>query len=539
MNPHIIITVLRNNRQSRLREHIFRLLLSLLLIMFMTMVTSVHAASSQDNVGESVSPVPYEFENGDYDYSSAEPTAMMSFGKQSIGSLIITGHLTGSEMYNGVQAYGIQDGQVSFSYHYDDTFISEDHPFHVISDKGNKIDGMKLTAKIEKGALLVQKSSDGINWDLCANPVLNLFESNRTGIPDFYTPDGADVAMGCYYRIIIAYKMNDSENAQGNGFLRAAGSFISNTINSINSDWGKAKDLRHLECYTFYVCSNSGEFVLHNLATTREDILSIAEDALLIEYLRVGETLTNGATTADGFKIDKLGTALEVTVNGIIAEDGQEFRNPGKYNVVAKTNLGKVTSKTVYIFNGGEDRGASVYFENECLVKGKRVYRVDSDYPTYSANSVIKIRAVPAEVPPVTGYITNIDTGSVIELPSDSRAEQTYQLEPGDYSATLISGAAISGSVFSYSFRFRIIDEDAKPYVNFNTLSSRTEVKDYVTKHYEVSVETTRGGFIFACFASYEEAFAFAYDLQKRYVEICDDGVYYLNPDNKQYKIKF
>lgn len=508
-------------------------------ILIMTVVTSVHAVTTQDPDGESVSPVSYEFDNGDYYFSASEPIAMMSFGKQAIGSLIVSGHLTGSTEFNGVQAFGVQDGQVSFSYVYDDMFISEDNPYHVISDKGNKIDGIKLSAKIEKGALLIQKSSNGDSWEFCANPVLNLFESNRSGITDFYTPDGTDVAKGCYYRVIIAYKMNDSENVQRDGFFQSIGSFFSNAINSIDSDWGKAKDLRHLECYTFYVCSNSGDFVLHNLSTTKEDILSIAEDALLIDCLLAGETLTNGATTTDGFTLDTLGAALDVTVNGITAEDGDTFRVPGKYSVVARTNLGKETSKTVFIFNGGEDRGASVYFEDGFLVKGKRVYRGDSDYPTFSANSVIRIKAVPDEVPPMTGNVTNLDTGSVIVLPSNTRAEQTYQLEPGVYSATLYCGATTSGSLFCYSFHFRIIDEDSKPYVNFNTLSNRTELKDYVTKHYEVAVATTRGGFVYACFSSYEEAFAFAYDLQKRFVEIRDDGIYYINPDNRQQKIKF
>lgn len=63
-------------------------------------------------------------------------------------------------------------------------------------------------------------------------------------------------------------------------------------------------------------------------------------------------------------------------------------------------------------------------------------------------------------------------------------------------------------------------------------------MQDFNTKHYEVAYQTTRGGYIYACFPTEEEAFNYAYEIEKRFIETKSDGIYYRDKENLNTKVK-
>ncbi len=457
-------------------------------------------AAAEDNT---VPVAAYETDKS-YDYSNAESVDKMSFGKKALGTVTVSGNINATDTYKDKNdkvytAYGASSGQLSFSYNYDGSLLDENGDHYLVDDTSKKFADKKLHAKIKKGILTIQKSKNGVEWEDAVNPIVNFFEDNKNGAENFYTTNGKDLAKGMFYRITVAYETKQ------------------------NVDKKIDPKTYHTEVYEFFACTNSGEISLHDL---NADVSSIESEDYSVDVLSKGETLLDGSTTTSGFSIDTLGAAYSITVNGEKAANGDEFTEDGKYTVKAKTKLGKETAKTVYVFKGGEDKGKSTYF-NDFLVTEKRIYRSGYKVPVYARDSVIQIKEADDNIPALTGAITNNDTEDVITLDGDDREAKAYTLAPGTYTAELFSGKTLSGSVYRYTFNFVVLDEEAKPYVNKHNLDTREQLCDFKTEHFEVAYETTRGGSIYVCFDSYDEAFKYAYQIEKRYLEYKDDGIYY------------
>jgi len=453
----------------------------------------------------------------DYDYSKSEPVDEMSFGKESLGKFKVSGNTNSSTKYKDTNekeyvAYGLSSGQLSFSYEYDGYLLDENGEHYLADETRKKYNGAKLGAKINKGILNIQKSFDGDDWENVGNPIVNFFEDNQDGVTGFYTTDGKDLAIGTFYRVTIAY------------------------MTSENIDWKLDPDTYHIEVYEFFACTNTGRISLHDIGN---DVKSYNSDEYSVEVLEKGETIYDGGTTISGFKIDTLGASYTVTVNGKEANDGDKFTNSGKYIVKAKTKLGKETTTTVYVFKGGNDKGKSSYF-NDYLVAEDRIFRDEYKVPVFGRDAVAKIKDIKDSIPALSGTIRNTDTGSLITLDSNKREAAEYKLSPGSYKADLYSGKANSGSVYHYIFNFVVLDEESKPYANKHNLDVREELQDFKLQHYEVAYETTRGGCIYVCFDSYDEAFKYAYQIEKRYLEHKADGIYYWqDKGNSNQKIKY
>lgn len=461
----------------------------------------------------------YELDKGnDYDFTNVPVASQMSYGKSSIGTFTITGSINNTGLYDSRTAYGVEAGNIAFSYDYSGYMMDSSGDNHLVSDKTKKILGDKLDANILYGVLLVQKSEDGINWENAVSPVVNYLETNNQGRRVFYTTNGDDVAKGMFYRVILAYK---TEVKTGTGQF-------------LWKETDKTATYRNMEVYEFFLCKNDAVISVHNISA---DVSGFETEEYSVEVLKKGETLTDGATVTKGFYIDKLGTTYSVTVNGVEAYDRKRFTQNGKYTIVTKTKLGKQSTKTIYIFNGGDDNGFSTYF-GDSIINGKRVFR-EGEYPTYAVNSAVRVQKIDESTPTLTGQIQNLDTGDILLLDGSSREEQRLPLAAGLYQADLYSGKTESGTVFHYTFIFNILSEDAKPYVNYNELMNLERLSDLQTKHYEVVYPTTAGGYISACFADYDDAFAYAYEIEKRYVEKNTDGVYYKSEENPNQKVKY
>lgn len=515
------------NIKSKKKAIISVISVMMLIISLFATVVIASANNAKASSTITIDAKTYEFsEDNGYNFSSASEVSSMSFGKKQLGSLSISGEITDTSSYRNKTAYGVSDNsQISFSYSYDGSLLTDNKDeWHLIDDTGTSVDGFNLSGSIGKGVMMVQKSSDGSTWVDAANPVVNFYSSNSSGKSNFYTTSGTDVAQGMFYRVIMAYKTT----------IRTSSGFI-----GIGQKWETKK---HVEVYEFYLVVNSGTISVHNLATAESDLPEI--EGYTPEIIKRAETLLDGSSTTKGFKIDKLNASyvVQVSKDGTAitnnAADGAEFTENGKYTVKTVTKLGKTITQTFYVFNGGEDKGYSTYFGSS-LVSGNRIFRY-GDYPTYAKNSSIVVNAVSDSIPNLTGTVTNLTTNEVITL-TGGRERQEYVLSPGAYYAKFYNSTSEAGSVYLYTFYFNVIDEDSAPFVNYDNLMKAERLSDLSTKHYEVAYQTTAGGYIFVCFSldSYDEAFNYAYEIEKRFIEQTDDGLYYKSRENPNLKVKY
>lgn len=127
-------------------------------------------------------------------------------GSAAIGTLSISGDVRASSEVNSFPAYDVRNGNASFTYKISSGALNRaEEEWHIVDDKTKKVNGLTLDKDILSGALILQTSLDGVTW---TEDVLisNIFgEKANTDV--FYTTKDVQLQNGCYYRVIIAYKM--------------------------------------------------------------------------------------------------------------------------------------------------------------------------------------------------------------------------------------------------------------------------------------------------------------------------------------------
>ena len=507
-------------------RELFRIIgVFLILVLYFYIFTGSEVYADDFTVKTTSVTIPgqyYELSDGEkYNYRDIHHVSQMSYGRASMGRFVVSGCINDTTKRNGIAALGVDHGVLTFSYEHDGSMLNtEATEWHLIDDGDKQYGAIKLNEKIQKGLMTVQSSSDGINWNDVVDPVVNIFGGKSSELISFYTTNGAHLLEGCYYRVTIAYR---TKIEKGTRKIGPISTIIPETLTK-----------RNVEVYTFSACMNNGVISIHNLKSNVKDIVT---DEYSLQAIRRGETLIDGASTIAGFSIDKLGSSCTVRVNGKTVNSGASFTKNGKYNIDIETTLGKKTQKTVFIFNGNKDNGLSTFFD-ERLIKGNRVFR-EGKYPTYAKGAYAYMKSVDSSTPYVTGEIRNLSDGRTITVNNKDRKERKIVLPEGTYRAELYSGDISSGSVFHYIFNFIVIGEDSRPCVNYNALFKSDRLSDLKAKHYEVVYQTTAGGYITVCFSNYDNAFAYAYEIEKRYIEIVGDNVYYKSEENENVKERY
>lgn len=509
-----------------------RILSSLFLIALCCLIFAGIGANTSVCAAEAttIAPAAQLFElsdNNDYNIEGQQEVTSFAYGKSSLGSFSINGDIDDVATYRGKPAYGVS-GNLSFSYTYNGYLQDNSaESWNISSDTATSVAGYILTGSVGQGVVLIQTSTNGSVYENVVNPVTDFF-SGKNGRENFYTTDGNTVAQGSFYRIIIAYETRRKTGTTG--------------------IWPFKKDVfeykNSVEIYEFYVCRNDAVISIHDLSVADEILES---EGFSAESLRRGETLLDGAVTTKGFSIDKLGTSYLVSVSKDNEEsqfvaDGATFTANGKYTVTTITKLGKKNAQTVYIFNGGKNKGFSTYFD-DYIVHGHRVYR-DELCPVYAKDSIAFLKSTGENVPLLTGTLKNTTTGETFSFSTETRAEQNIPLTAGEYIGVFYSGNSdlSSGSYYKYTFNFKILDEYSAPYLNYYNLMNTQNFEDLGAKHYEVAYPMTHGGYIFVCFSlgSYQEAFNYAYDIEGRFIEKAEDGgLYYKSEKNPNLKVKY
>lgn len=434
---------------------------------------------------------------GDYKYESKSSVSRMSYGSAGLCEISITGQFSG-ETSSRNQPLNLARGDAVLTLSYNGKLLTDTpEAWKIISSGSTNVNSIKLPQKMEKGVVIIQSSPNGKDYTNLIEPLCNFFAQHPRGmvLPVKISSKG-------YYRIIVAYQTQR---------------YVGKKLVVLDNN----EDRFHVEIYTFRITKDNLEG------------MEIEDDGYSLTTLEKGETLKDYASTTVGFIIDKLGTNYEVKVNGRTVNDHTAITENGYYTIQVTTPLSKTRLTHAYVFRDDQTKGASTYFA-DVPVSGYRVFR-EGDLPTYDQRTKIQILRTNDQTPPLTGTITNVDTGKEMIFDGSSRSPQTIDLTEGTYHADLYSGYTESGSVYHYELNFNIIAEDSRPFVNYRNLMTADRLSDLSSRYYQVAYQTTRGGYIFVCFSDQQRAFKYAYEIEKRFVE---DGRY-KSLDNPNVKIKY
>ena len=205
-------------RKVQIKKKLYMQISAMILcVVALTTLYSVNTfAKSEKN--EVVGKV-YEFDkNDDYDISESDK---FSFTDKvaTYGELSLFGNIGNISEKNGVPAYEVTSGNLDLYYTYSDALLkAEEKKWHLVADKGKKLDGNKLDKKILKGAIIIQTSKDRKNWTDIKS-LTNAFEDEPVSTETMYKTTDVQILNGCYYRIIVVYKTEKLEKIKKIAFV--------------------------------------------------------------------------------------------------------------------------------------------------------------------------------------------------------------------------------------------------------------------------------------------------------------------------------
>lgn len=177
--------------------------LALLVLLPCTVLAAVSGQQEKTDVAGKF----YEFDKGSHYEVQANSKPMATNISNTYGSFRIEGNIAAVENKAGVPAYKISEGNLSFFYNYSDTTLNADEDsWHLVDDKTNKVTDMKLDSDIMKGAIIIQTSKDQKTW-ITADYICNAFSDTPIRTNSIYSTTDVEMLNGCYYRVIIAYKL--------------------------------------------------------------------------------------------------------------------------------------------------------------------------------------------------------------------------------------------------------------------------------------------------------------------------------------------
>lgn len=131
----------------------------------------------------------------------------------------VSGDITNVSTKNGFVSYAVNSGNLKIMV--DEQFgkklftPDKEQDWHIITDKSKTVDSTKFSQNIGSGAVIIQTSKDGKSWinvdtetDIYNKmDTINKRNINGEEIKAFYETTNIQITNGCYYRIIVAYKM--------------------------------------------------------------------------------------------------------------------------------------------------------------------------------------------------------------------------------------------------------------------------------------------------------------------------------------------
>lgn len=224
-----------------MKKHIIR---SVSLWVFVFMIISlVPTVASATNEKTEVTGKVYEFDkNSHYEFQEGGAFSKTSTDN-TYGTFYISGNISAVSEKSGVPAYEVADGTLALFYNHGDTMLNADEDsWHLVDDKSKKIADLTLDNNIMKGAIILQTSKDRKSW-VDVETVYNTFSDTPIRTSSIYSTTNVQLLNGCYYRVIVAYKL--SVRTEDSNFL------------FINTD--KYEHKKYAEIYEFYAYTNNAE----------------------------------------------------------------------------------------------------------------------------------------------------------------------------------------------------------------------------------------------------------------------------------------
>lgn len=210
---------------------------------FSTFTLTAFATAAKTEVPGQV----YEFgKDSHYEFSDSKDS-VSSENTDTYGTFSISGDVSDVTTKNGVPAYEVTEGNLKFFYNYGDTILNADEDsWHLIGDKSKKLDDLKLSENILKGAIILQTSTDRLNWvDVVS--MTDAFNKTPIRTESIYETKDVQLINGCYYRLVVAYELR----------IRTEDSNIL-FINTDKFDYKKCAEVYEFYAYTDTSSANAG-----------------------------------------------------------------------------------------------------------------------------------------------------------------------------------------------------------------------------------------------------------------------------------------
>lgn len=216
----------------------------LVLIIFISEITwLIPVDASAEEKEEIIVGKTYDLgEEDKYDISKGKDAYI------SASRFSIKGDMSEVSKYNGFDSFAVSSGNLALMINKEyclDLYKNDDvKKWHIIDDKSKTVDSTKLTQNVGSGAIVVQTSRDGKSWITVdkETDIYNKWETinnrNKNGelYHAFYKTTNVQLTNGCYYRIVVAYKLQRELEPLKIGFVNVK----------------KTEQKERIEIYQFY-----------------------------------------------------------------------------------------------------------------------------------------------------------------------------------------------------------------------------------------------------------------------------------------------
>ncbi|SDB54311.1 hypothetical protein SAMN02910263_02758 [Butyrivibrio sp. INlla16] len=440
-----------------------------------------------------------------------------TFGKESLAVLKIgqdanTNTVTAEK--DGFNGYGIVGTSASIYLNVSARDIPDYDDWEIYADNYGKKENEKIgltedsegvyVGPVDKGALAVQKSSDGITWkdEKVITKTTDFYNYyGEKGDTLIYTPDGKDVLNGVYLKIYFAYELYQKST--------------------------KTYD-KCIEVYKVYLCNSDLDAVTYNNMTVKDDVIKAQigeEKAYQIEVYKDAQSLRSGSCSVSGFEINtKQNPTVTYTVkhdgNNIAIPSDHKFTASGRYDISLKGALGNTAKVTLYVDRMTAKQAFEKYF-SDGFIEGVRIYS-EGNYPVFEGGKTkYRISDIEGSFLPVNGTIKNITTNHEVKINGNRDSKEGTLRTPGEYVATFSTAQTdakgkLPGDYRVFTYHFNVIEEGTAPGPVNNKKAlydyAQTSMSDSYPMYYGLTYPSATKGDITLAFLDKDAALDFEYE---------------------------
>lgn len=176
----------------------------LCMVMVLTILASISTTtvSAKETILNVTGSIHKLAEDSHYEISSTTKT-----NERAFGTLSLSGNMRENGSMGIYNKYTVNQGNFSISYSFNASALNATATtWHIVEDKTKQVNDMKLEQNIMTGALIIQSSRDGKLWQTDVT-LTNVFTKDSALKDTVFTSNDVQLQNGCYYRVIVAYKM--------------------------------------------------------------------------------------------------------------------------------------------------------------------------------------------------------------------------------------------------------------------------------------------------------------------------------------------